>query len=295
MPRAVRLRIWSTGREAIKNGFLPQDGPAAAGAGLHHRRRRHSAGHLRRRAVGHLRHLPAGDGGARPPAQRAAPPSFPPAAGRRRCDPRLPVRRRADPCAVRPLGKARDLPVHRPDPRHAPEPVGRGGRAGARTRRVPFLRGQLSCPLRCFALRAVRRVLHDAPGLPRLSLLRPALGAEPDRTGHDVLLHPDGGRAVHADGRGLRKARHGGDPAVAARHGAHRADARARGELVLPDALPAFLPRRVRHRAGLDGRYHPAALRRRARRAFVPACRRARRARGLPQREATAEGGCIRT
>lgn len=69
----------------------------------------------------------------------------------------------------------------------------------------------------------------------------------------------------------------------------------ARGELVLPDALPAFLPRRVRHRAGLDGRYHPAALRRRARRAFVPACRRARRARGLPQREATAEGGCIRT
>lgn len=68
------------------------------------------------------------------------------------------------------------------------------GAQGRGRRRVPFLRGQLSCPLRCFALRAVRRVLHDAPGLPRLSLLRPALGAEPDRTGHDVLLHPDGGR-----------------------------------------------------------------------------------------------------
>ena len=65
--------------------------------------------------------------------------------------------------------------------------------------------------------------------------------------------------------------------------------------IVLTGALPAFLPRRVRHRAGLDGRYYPAALRRRARRAFVPACRRARRARSLSQREATAEGGCIRT
>ena len=80
---------------------------------------------------------------------------------------------------------------------------------------------------------------------------------------------------------GFAKARHGGDPAVAARHGAHRADARARGELVLPGALPAFLPRRVRHRAGLDGRYHPAALRRRARRAFC-ACLPPRSARSQP-------------
>ena len=205
--------------------------------GYHHRRGRDFAGHLRRRARSRIRHLPAGDGGARPPARRALRRHLSPPARRS-----APAGRSSASCAAAAL----ILVLFRPARKTLatclfiglilgtlPEPVGtRRARRGAARGAYLSLRGQLPCPLRRFALRVKYGAFYTrcAAGFLRLSLLRPALGPEPDRTGHDVLLHPDGGRAVHADGRGLRKARHGGDPAVAARHGAHRADARARGE-----------------------------------------------------------------
>ena len=130
-------------------GFSLKTVLLAACAGLHHRRGRHPAGHLRRRAVGHLRHLPAGDGGVAHPREGCAatfslllPVGVGVILG-------FPVRRRADPCCSTARKKLATCLFIGLILGTLSRAWGRGGRAG---------RGRgayLSCAASFFALSAV--------------------------------------------------------------------------------------------------------------------------------------------